>query len=128
MVQLETWWRCAAGLLAACLVAMLAFGPALDLMICANDDAPVASASHSTLQSDRASLVASVDEHLATQAPSDHRSGVCPHGHSHQGESCAPTEVTLASLGVVAAARPPIPGVVMPASHDRFGLDRPPRA
>ena len=76
MMGRSTWWRRLGGLLAACLLVVLASAPSIDALVC-QDDAAIA-ASQST-NADSA--------HLASAPTPAQNSGdagdICPHGHCH---------------------------------------------
>lgn len=72
----STWWRRLGGLLAACLLVVLASAPSIDALVC-QDDAAIA-----------ASQVTNADSaHLASAPTPAKNSGdagdICPHGHCH---------------------------------------------
>jgi hypothetical protein len=76
MTGRSTWWRRLGGLLAACLLVVLASAPSIDALVC-QDDAAIS-----------ADQYASADTHHAASAPttaphSGETGDICPHGHCH---------------------------------------------
>lgn len=129
MHSAKTWWRDLGGLLAAAVIAVLAFAPALDALICGGEEPTVnAPAAIAEAQAPVAKdQVADLGEHHG--AVSGHADGgVCPHGHCHHGGVAqpAPQSPRFALLSV--AARLPIPLSAVPVSDPHYSLDRPPRA
>jgi hypothetical protein len=109
------------GLLAACLLVLLATTPAIDEFICLNEGPAAAEQISDT------SLAQVQDDHRSPAQ--QHPDGVdaCPHGHCHHG----PSFMTAASglAGAIDLETPPRPhDMAALASQDPGGLERPPRA
>lgn len=110
-------WRRLAGALAACLLAVLVLGPALDSLVC--ETCPDEAAAHAM----------GASEH-AREAPGQHseREGLCVHGHIHQVSAAAPATLLVA---VSASIEPQIYDLALgspPVVGRHFQLIRPPRA
>lgn len=105
-------------------LSLLAFGPTLDLLICAHDGSPVATSPQST----EATVTASQpSDHPDATSAADHGAADCPHGHCHHGAPGAPAVTTFVAAPMTLAVRPAIPRLAVPTSDLSFGLDRPPR-
>lgn len=124
MTRVATYWRRLSGLMVAVALCLLAFGPTLDLLVCAHDDAPIATNSQATEATATASQTS--DHHDATTA-ADHGAADCPHGHCHHGAPGAPAVTAFVAARMTLAVRPAIPQLAVPTSDLSFGLDRPPR-
>lgn len=126
MTRVATCWRRLSGLMVAVALCMLAFGPTLDLLICAHEDSPAAAAA--TPQATEATVAASqISAHSEATTAGDHGVADCPHGHCHHGGPAAPAVTAFVAAPMTLAVRPAIPLLAIPTSNLSFGLDRPPR-
>lgn len=119
----KTWWRGLSGLLAAAVIAVLAFGPSLDALICGGEGLPATASPAAEARVQSADLA----DHRS-DAPGHVDGGACAHGHCHHGAASEPArEPPLLQVSAL-AARLPIPLTAVPISGPRYSLDRPPRA
>jgi len=118
------WWRKVGAGLAGLVLAVVAFGPAVDGLVCKEDGLAAAAAT----------LVVAV----AVEAPVDLEPdaageqcvmGACVHGHCHHPAQVVPAQFG-ADAGAVVGADARLGGgqAVLPASACLAGLKRPPRA
>ena len=117
MNRLTAGWRRLACGPAACLLAVLVLGPALDGAVCETD--PAEAAAHAMGASDHAQE--------APDQQSD-RDGPCVHGHIHQISAAAPATPLVA---VSARIEPQVYDLALgspPVTGRHFQLIRPPRA
>lgn len=119
MARTPSWWRRLGAALAALVVAVLAFGPSLDSLVCG----------------DEAGLAAAAAEHSPAAAPdygqaghSDDDLGVCVHGHCHHAGSYAPAATVAVAEPAPLRARHGLQRARVATSDPKFGLLRPPRA
>jgi hypothetical protein len=109
------------GLLAACLLVLLATTPAVDEFLCLNDGSATAE------QVSGASLAQAPDDRDGPAQ--NHPDGVdaCPHGHCHHGPSFL-TGTAALSIAIDLETQPRPHDMAALASQDPGGLERPPRA
>lgn len=119
MARTPSWWRRLGAALAALVVAVLAFGPGLDRLVCGEEGG----------------LAAAAAEHSPAAASPDHSTaghhdddlGACVHGHCHHAASYAPAVTVAAAEPAVMRARHGLPRGRVATSDPKFGVLRPPR-
>lgn len=118
MVRRWRGLREAGAALTALLLAVLAFGPGMDSLIC-RDEAVAAFAQSATLD-------------LPSPGADDHAhdtGDVCVHGHCHHGGGSMPALAAVTQMpGPWGAARQTRSRARVPTTNPKFGLMRPPRA
>ena len=129
MVRGSSWWRKVGMTLAALVMTLLTFAPALDGLLCRDEDS--LSAVVATLAPAANAADAGVDlvSHEDRGAPTPDDRGVCLHGHCHHTTPYVGAVDVAAERPVRLAAADHIlePGHA-PTSEPIFGLKRPPRA
>jgi len=116
MVRTRTWWRRFGAALAALVLAVLAFGPGVDRLVCGGEGAMAAAAAEAS------AAFASADH----PAHSHDDLGACVHGHCHHAASYAPAETAEAAEPAVLRHRHGLRRVRVATSDPKFGLLRPP--
>ena len=109
------------GLLAACLLVLLATTPAVDEFVCLNDG-PTATEWVSGMSADP-----TPDQGGSPAQNHPDSVDACPHGHCHHGPSVL-TAVATATVATDLETQPRPHEVAALASQDPGGLERPPRA
>lgn len=122
MARLSRSLRWTGGLLAALVLAVLSFGPALDALVC--NDEPAASASVSTSLE-----VQSVSDNHPTSEDHGGSAGgaICAHGHCHHSSPYVSPISLSAEVPTVRDRSMLVHEDVAPASAQLNGLKRPPR-
>lgn len=118
MVRTPSWWRRLGAALAALVVAVLAFGPGLDGLVC-GDEAGVAVAAELP-----ATSVAPDHGHVGH---SDDERGACVHGHCHHAAAYAQATTVASAAPAVLRDRHGVIRARVLTSDPKFGLLRPPR-
>lgn len=121
MVRDVPWLRRLGAVLAALVLAVLAFGPSLDALLC-HDDADLGAV---------AAEMPAFGAEPGDQGPGEHAGGraACVHGHCHHGAAHTPAlSAPDASRADAGAAGLGTPRTRIPTSDLKFRLIRPPRA
>lgn len=126
MVWGSSWWRKAGMTLAALVLTLLTLAPALDGLLCRDEDSLSAVVASLAPAADTGVDLAS---HQDRGAPTPDDRGVCLHGHCHHPTPYIGAVDVAAERPVRLAAADHIlePGHA-PTSEPIFGLKRPPRA
>ena len=110
-------WRSLGTTLAVLVLAVIAFSPGIERLICHDDGSPAAAGEQ------WAGVVQADDAH------DDHEDGDCVHGHCHHASAWVPLSLAVskepAAHPLPSGAPPP---VRLPVSNLQFDLMRPPRA
>lgn len=116
----STWWRRLGGLVAACLLVVLASAPSIDAIVC-QDDAQITSVTQtSTVAADATAAPAS--------APQRGDVGdICPHGHCHHVAAEVPKDPVRHVLPVFVEVRSGALAQRFPPSLPGATPERPPR-
>jgi hypothetical protein len=126
MGQASSWWRKLGMTFAALVLTLLTFAPALDGLLCRDEDSLSAVVATLTPTADAGADLATHEER---GAPTPDDKGVCLHGHCHHSTPCVGAADAGAEMPVRLAAADHVlePGRP-PTSEPIFGLKRPPRA
>jgi hypothetical protein len=120
MMGRSAWWRRLGGLVAACLLVVLAAAPLIDAIVC-QDDAAIATAQ-----------LAKADAGKAASAPATAPQGgdpgdLCPHGHCHHFGVYVGREPVREIMTAFLEVRPDAPAQRFPPSLPSATPERPPR-
>lgn len=126
MGQASSWWRKVGMTFAAFVLTLLTFAPALDGMLCRDEDSLSAVVATLTPAADVGADLAS---HHDRGPPTPDDRGVCLHGHCHHPTPYVGAVVASAERPIRLAAADHLPEPARPpTSEPTFGLKRPPRA
>lgn len=118
MVRTPSWWRRFGAALAALVVAVLAFGPGLDGLVCSDEGGLAAAA---------AELSTTVAPDHSNAGHSDDDRSACVHGHCHHAAASAPATTVASVTPATLRDRHGLIRARVPTSDPKFGLLRPPR-
>lgn len=120
MAPTPSWWRRLGAALAALVVAVLAFGPGLDGVLCGDESGMAAAAA------ELSPTAAAAPDH-STAGHADDERGACVHGHCHHAGSYAPAPTAASAAPVPLRDRHGLIRARVATSDPKFGLLRPPR-